>query len=173
MGCLAILSPFFAGPLALFLVGVLLITCGTLEMLETFQAADEFRRRSAYLSGALSILAVADCAYYPRKDFLIDKLDRETPASKRPLWLWVKHLRAWPLTAESLAGAFVYSRAPYLQSFVEIRVETSKEQVRLIPHAATGRLSWRGLETLGVVMPSDKTGADPVEFVVPMSRRQT
>src|SRR5262249_9415468 len=33
------------------------IACGALEMLETFQAADEARLRSAYLSGALSILA--------------------------------------------------------------------------------------------------------------------
>ncbi len=48
--------------------------------------------------------AVADCAFYPRKDALIDKLDRETPAWKKPLWLWVKHLHAWPLTAESMAG---------------------------------------------------------------------
>jgi uncharacterized membrane protein HdeD (DUF308 family) len=33
MGCLAILSPFFAGSLSLFLVGLLLIICGVLEML--------------------------------------------------------------------------------------------------------------------------------------------
>src|SRR5207244_1508387 len=51
--------------------------------------------------------AVADCAFFPRKDFVIAKLDRETPAWKAPLWLWVKHLRAWPLTAEALAGAFL------------------------------------------------------------------
>src|SRR5437588_11418689 len=57
MGCLAILSPFFAGTLALFVVGLLLIACGVLEMLETFQAADEAERRSTYLSGTLSILA--------------------------------------------------------------------------------------------------------------------
>src|SRR5437763_14221763 len=57
MGCLAILSPFFAGSLALFLVGLLLIVGGALEMLETFRAADEARLRSAYLSGELSILA--------------------------------------------------------------------------------------------------------------------
>jgi len=30
--------------------------------------------------------AVPDCAFYPRKDFLIEKLDRETPAWKEPLW---------------------------------------------------------------------------------------
>src|SRR3954463_8148117 len=57
MGCVAILSPFFAGSLALFLVGLLLIVCGVLEMLETFYATDAARLRSAYLSGALSVLA--------------------------------------------------------------------------------------------------------------------
>jgi uncharacterized membrane protein HdeD (DUF308 family) len=115
--------------------------------------------------------AVPDCAFYPRKDFLIEKLDRETPAWKTPLWLWVKHLRAWPLTAESMAGAFLYSQAPYLQSFVEVRVENSKAQVRLIPHGTRGPLRWRELETFGAVMPTRKTGEDPVEFVIPMSRR--
>ena len=57
MGCLAVLSPFFSGPLALFVVGWLLIVCGVLEMLGTFRAANEDKRRSAYLSGMLSILA--------------------------------------------------------------------------------------------------------------------
>src|SRR5689334_66776 len=57
MGGLAILSPCVAGTLALLLVGVLLILCGILEMLETFRADHEDARRSAYLSGALSVLA--------------------------------------------------------------------------------------------------------------------
>src|SRR6266480_3862437 len=57
MGCLSIAAPFFAGPLALFLVGVLLCVCGVLEMLETFQLPDEDRRISAYLSGVLSVVA--------------------------------------------------------------------------------------------------------------------
>jgi hypothetical protein len=76
------------------------------------------------------------------------------------------------VTAESVAGAFVYSRAPYLQSFVEVRVENTKDQVRLIPHGASGPLRWRDLETFGAVIPSGKTGEDTVEFIVPMSRRQ-
>ncbi len=116
--------------------------------------------------------AVSDCALYPRKDVLIDKLDRETPAWKRPLWFWVKHLRAWPLTSESMAGAFLYSRAPYLQSFLEVRVENSKDRVRLIPHGARGRLRWRELETFGAVMPPERSGEDLVEFLVPRSRPQ-
>jgi uncharacterized membrane protein HdeD (DUF308 family) len=57
MGCLAVLSPFLAGTLALLRVGLLLIACGVLEMLETFQTDRESERRSAYLSGALSVLA--------------------------------------------------------------------------------------------------------------------
>src|SRR5436190_5237796 len=57
MGCVALVTPFFAGPLAVFLVAVLLIACGVLEMLDTFRFPDESSRRSAYLSGALSILA--------------------------------------------------------------------------------------------------------------------
>ena len=115
--------------------------------------------------------AVPDCAFYPRKDFLIDKLDRETPVWKEPLWLWVKHLHGWPLTAESLAGAFLYNRAPYLQSFVEVRVENSKDHVRLIPHGARGPLRWRELETFGAVKPTGVTGEDTVEFVIPMSKQ--
>jgi uncharacterized membrane protein HdeD (DUF308 family) len=114
--------------------------------------------------------AVPNCAFFPRKDFIIDKLDRETPMWKKPLWAWVKRLHAWPLTVESVSAAFLYNRAPYLQSFVEVRVENSKDQVRLIPHGASGPLRWRELETFGALMPVGKTGEDPVEFVVPMPR---
>jgi uncharacterized membrane protein HdeD (DUF308 family) len=57
MGCLAVSAPFFSGSLALFLVGLLLIACGVLEMLETFRAPNEDKLRSAYVSGLLSILA--------------------------------------------------------------------------------------------------------------------
>jgi uncharacterized membrane protein HdeD (DUF308 family) len=56
-GCLVILAPFFAGPLMLFLGGLLLIGCGILEMLESFRAPDDPSLRSTYLGGALSILA--------------------------------------------------------------------------------------------------------------------
>jgi uncharacterized membrane protein HdeD (DUF308 family) len=56
-GCLVLVAPFFAGPLMLFLGGLLLIVCGILEMLESFRAPDDSSLRSTYLSGALSILA--------------------------------------------------------------------------------------------------------------------
>ena len=56
MGCLAMMAPFFAGPLAISVVGSLLVACGVLELLETFRFPDESSQRSAYWSGALSIL---------------------------------------------------------------------------------------------------------------------
>lgn len=115
--------------------------------------------------------AVANCAFYPRKDFVINKLNRETPVWKRPLWWWARDFQGWPLTAESLAGAFLYSQAPFLQSFVEVRVEHSKDQVRLILHGTRGPLRWRELETFGTLLTKGKDVDAPVEFIVPMSGR--
>src|SRR5262245_29034702 len=55
MGCLAIIAPFFAGSLGLFLVGLMLVGCGILEMLETFYTPDDIQRRATYQSGAFTI----------------------------------------------------------------------------------------------------------------------
>lgn len=117
-------------------------------------------------------LAVPDCAFFPSTDAVISKLSRETPAWKRPLWFWASQFRAWPATAEATAGAFDYSRAPYFQSFVEVRVEVSANRIRLIPHSATGPLRWRELQVFGAVMPAGKTGDDFVEFVVSLPARR-
>jgi len=94
MGCLAFLSPFFAGTMALFLVGLLLMVCGALEMLETFQAHDEAGRRSTYLSGALSVLAgilllaqpqllLRGLAWFLAGSFLIDGIGKLIAAVQR------------------------------------------------------------------------------------------
>src|SRR5213082_2655084 len=55
MGCLSLTAPFVGGSLAQLLVGLLLVACGVLEMLETFQAPDDESRQSSYLSGVLSV----------------------------------------------------------------------------------------------------------------------
>jgi uncharacterized membrane protein HdeD (DUF308 family) len=115
--------------------------------------------------------ALADCAYFPRRDVVVSKLDTDTPSWKMPIWIWAKDFRAWPLTAETVAGAFDYSRAPFFQSFVEVRVEGSANRVRLIPHGANGPLVWRDLQTFGAIKPADKTDLDLVEFVVPLRRK--
>ena len=57
---------------------------------------------------------VAGCAFYPRTDAVIAKLDAETPRWKSPMWWWVKRLGAWPSAPEALASAFDFNRAPVL-----------------------------------------------------------
>lgn len=111
---------------------------------------------------------LADCAFYPRTDAITEKLDRETPLWKRPLWFWVKRFNAWPSTPEFMAGMFNYNYAPFYQSFVEVRVELSANRVRLIPHGVHGPLKWRDLQVIGQAKPSDKNDDDVVEFVLPM-----
>src|SRR5262249_26324566 len=104
MGCLALAAPFFAGALALFLVGLLLIVCGVLEMLETFYAPDEARRRSSYLGGLLSVragilllarprLVVRGLALLVAGSFLIDGFGKTVAAWRARAaaapWGWV------------------------------------------------------------------------------------
>ena len=109
-----------------------------------------------------------DAAYFPSKRIVIDKLDRETPAWKWPLWYWTKRWRAWPFNAELMSGAFDYNRTPFLQSFVEVRVERSANRVRLILHGANGPVRWNELDVFGDVKPSGAKATDAVEFVVGM-----
>jgi hypothetical protein len=116
--------------------------------------------------------AVPNCAFYPRTDALIAKLDRETPIWKEPLWQWAKRLRGWPFSAETLAGAFNYNQAPFFQSFLEIRVENSKNRLLVIPHGVNGPLRWRDLQTFGQIVPAGKNEVNPVEFEYKLPKRQ-
>lgn len=112
---------------------------------------------------------VADCGFYPRTDAITTKLDNETPAWKWPMWFWVKRFGAWPSTVEALAPAFDFNRAPFYQSFAEVRVEFSTNTVRVIPHGPDGPLKWRDMQLYGRVMPSNRSAEDSIEFTVPMS----
>lgn len=92
----------------------------------------------AYLSVGTALawptqVPVADTAFYPRTDAVIAKLDSQTPLWKWPLWFWVKRLGSWPSSSEALASAFDFNRAPFFQSFVEVRVEGAANVVRLLP----------------------------------------
>jgi uncharacterized membrane protein HdeD (DUF308 family) len=116
--------------------------------------------------------ATAESAFYPRLDAVFAKLDTQTPAWKMPIWMWVKHLKAWPLTAETMAGVFDYNGAPFFQSFYEVRVEPSKNVVRLLPHGASGRLRWRDLQIYGQVKPAEKSDHDEIEFVYPLRSQE-
>jgi hypothetical protein len=109
--------------------------------------------------------------YFPRKDAIIAKLDAQTPMWKRPLWLWVKHLSAWPFSGYIMSAAFDHNKAPYFQSFVEVQVHHSKDEVHLLPHAAQGRLRWRDLENFRALLPAGKTEDDYVTFIIKMPSR--
>jgi hypothetical protein len=107
--------------------------------------------------------------YFPRKDAVTEKLDAQTPIWKMPLWLWVREFSAWPFSGYIMSAAFDHNKAPYFQSFVEVQVLGSKNEVRFLPHGANGRLRWRELENYQALMPPDKTGEDQVEFIVKMT----
>jgi hypothetical protein len=112
--------------------------------------------------------AVADWAFYPRTDRLRAKMDSETPLWKLPFWYWIKWFNAWPFSTEAFSGIFDFNRAPFFQSFMEVRVERSKKRVVLILNGIQGPLHWRDLQAGGAAIPAGASPADPVEFVIPM-----
>lgn len=114
----------------------------------------------------------ADCAFYPRTDAVIEKLDAETPRWKQPIWWWIKRFKAWPSTPEVLAPAFASNRAPFFQSFVEVRVELSANVVRILPYTAYGRMQWKDLQLMGAIGPADRSSSEPVEFTLPLPASQ-
>jgi hypothetical protein len=73
------------------------------------------------------------------------KIDAFTPWWKRPVWWWTRRFGEWPVTAEFLSAAFDYNVAPFFQSFVEVKVQPSANQVRVILSGVHGRLKWAGL----------------------------
>jgi hypothetical protein len=114
--------------------------------------------------------AVPDWAFYPRSDQLRNKLDAETPAWKQPFWYWIKWFRAWPFSVEALSGLFDFNRAPFFQSFLEVRVERSKRRVVVVLNGTDGPLRWRDLQIGGGVVPPGAQSDAPVEFIVPFER---
>ena len=112
---------------------------------------------------------LADYAFYPRTDAVSKKLDEETPFWKRPAWWWVRRYGAWPFSVEALSAVFDFNRAPFFQSFVEVRVERSRDRVVLAVIGVDGPLRWRDLQIGGAVVPADRSNDDLVEFVLPLS----
>jgi uncharacterized membrane protein HdeD (DUF308 family) len=111
---------------------------------------------------------VPECGCYPRGDELASAMDSKMPIWKRPLWLWVQHLSAWPSTVETLSGAFDYNRAPFFQSFMEVRVESSTNTVRFWLYGVNGRLRWRDLYLQDGRVPNGHATDDFVEFSFPL-----
>jgi uncharacterized membrane protein HdeD (DUF308 family) len=115
--------------------------------------------------------SVKDWAFYPSTEAVRAKLDNETGGWKWPVWWWIKRFNAWPASVEALSGMFDFNRAPFFQSFMEVRVEGSARRVRLILHGVHGPLRWRDLEIGGAVRPKGASPDDPAEWVVPMEKR--
>jgi uncharacterized membrane protein HdeD (DUF308 family) len=111
---------------------------------------------------------VTDWAYYPRTDRLRAKMGAEMPLWKQPFWQWIKWFNAWPVSVEALSGLFDFNRAPFFQSFMEVRVERSKRRVVLALYGVDGPLRWRDLQIGGNVLPAEATTDGAVEFIVPM-----
>jgi hypothetical protein len=88
------------------------------------------------------------------------------PAWKQPIWLWVKTFRAWPISVETLSAIFDFNRAPFFQSFMEVRVERSRNRVVFALHGANGPLRWRDLE--GSSAPASPSGPNDelAEYVI-------
>ena len=113
--------------------------------------------------------SLGDYAFYPRTDAVSTKLDQETPPWKWPAWWWIRHNGAWPFSVEALSAVFDFNRAPFFQSFVEVRVERSRRQVVFAIIGVDGPLRWRDLQIGGSVVPAGRSGDEPVEIVVPFS----
>lgn len=126
----------------------------------------------AYLSigGALAWPATVPTkkwAFYPSSDAVTTKLDAETPTWKQPFWLWIKRFGAWPISIETLSGMFDFNNAPFYQSFLEVRVERSKDRVVFALHGANGPIRWRDLQMSSEEGVGGAPDA-PVEFSVEM-----
>ena len=176
-------EPFAAIHRLLHQHGVEVVMAGDTHDFEVYKEVDQAQGRptyhfvngggGAYLSIGTALawpkqLPVTDAAFYPRTDAVIAKLDSQTPRWKWPIWFWVNRLDAWPSSSEALASAFDFNRAPFFQSFMEVRVESSANVVRLLPYGASGRLRWRDLQVYGGVVPEGQDDQALVEFRLPL-----
>jgi 3',5'-cyclic AMP phosphodiesterase CpdA len=128
----------------------------------------------AYLSiGAAMALAgsrpTKDWAIYPAREPLVQKIDSLTPRWKYPAWVWLKKYNGYPFSAEWLSAAFDYNQAPYFQSFLEIKIEKSRNRIRLIPYGIHGQLRWSDFEYGGMTKPANASDDSLVEWVLPMA----
>jgi hypothetical protein len=127
----------------------------------------------AYLSIGTALakaysMPTEDYAYYPSKDPLISKINKNTSWYKYPAWWYTKKFDGWPFSAEWLSAAFDYNVAPFFQSFMEVRVEPSKKRVRYILYSQYGPLQWKDITTTPGARPDGVKPEDFVEWSFPM-----
>jgi uncharacterized membrane protein HdeD (DUF308 family) len=106
-------------------------------------------------------------AFYPSYAPLAKKIEDNTAWYKAPAWWWTRRLQGWPFSAEWLSAMFDYNVAPFFQSFMEIRVEKSKKQIRLIPYSNHGRISWAEMTATAAVKPVQTADTSFAEWIIP------
>ena len=111
---------------------------------------------------------VTDWASYPSREPLVNKIDSLTPGWKYPAWVWVEKYNGYPFSAEWLSAAFDYNNAPYFQSFMEIKVEKSRNRIRLIPYGIHGQLYWSDFQSGGLGKPDGVSDNELAEWVFPL-----
>jgi uncharacterized membrane protein HdeD (DUF308 family)/3',5'-cyclic AMP phosphodiesterase CpdA len=131
----------------------------------------------AYLSvgGALAWPETAPTkqwAFYPGTKAVYAKLDTETPAWKWPVWFWIKRFGAWPLSIETLSSLFDFNHAPFYQSFVEVRVERSRNRIVFALQGVNGAVLWQDLNVSPDGVLAGKPNS-PVEFIVTLAPPKT
>lgn len=109
-----------------------------------------------------------DWAYYPSTQAVRAKLARETPLWKKPALWWINRFNAWPVSVETLSGVFDFNKAPFFQSFMEVQVRPSRNEIRFLPHGVDGPLRWRDLDASA--LPSGASPQDDVVFAQPLRR---
>lgn len=129
----------------------------------------------AYLSVGTSLAfpehpASPNYVFYPRENEATTKIRTESPYWKMPFLVWMQVLGGWPFSKEMVSGAFDFNKAPFFQSFLEVKVERSQNRVRLLLYGANGQLRWRDIQVGGDVKPADKSDDDFVEFIAPLAQ---
>jgi len=112
--------------------------------------------------------ATTDWAFYPGHDAVVRKIQERTPWWKRPAWWWTAKMGAWPFSPEWLSAALDYNVAPFFQSFVEVKVEPSRNRIRILPFGVHGQLRWRDLAHSPGVAPGSNDGDANAEWIVEM-----
>ena len=109
-------------------------------------------------------------SHYPNRESVAEKIEARSPLWKRPAWWWTTRFDAWPFSAEWMSAIFDYNVAPFFQSFVEVKVESSANRVRVVPYGVRGRLTWAEVATSTSVRPGNTPDDGFVEWIIPMSR---
>lgn len=110
----------------------------------------------------------SDWAIFPTTEQVVTRIEATIPIWKRPVWFWTRQFKGWPFSAEWLSAAFDSNEAPFYQSFLEVRVEPSKQQIRLIPYGVHGQLRYSDLQMSAGTKPPAPRSNDLMEWTVPM-----